>query len=429
MNEPVSSSLLSAESDKCRFEIQDLLGRGGMGDVFKAWDAELEQDVALKSLRGSASADPFTLERFKLELKLARRIKHVNVAQVHDLVTQDGVRYLSMEYVDGKPLSDILAAKGRLSVRVALAILRQVCSGVQAAHEVGVIHRDLKPHNVMISRRSGRAIVLDFGIARETGGGELTEAGVILGSPQYMSYEQLAGLPVTPRSDVYSLGILLFELVTGVSPFRVPGAAASTLRALREVAPDPRTHDAGLPDYVSEATARCLDPDPGARFATPMALLRFLDEARRQPDVETEPEVSTTVQIDSGVIPIAAAPAALVALPDGPERREILSRLERIGLRVELVDDGMQAVEACFAASYPIILLGGVLDRMDGFTACQLMRRNPKAEDARIMLLLAGDATGREAFAREVGATDVLRRPLNVHALTRKVRTMLSEMA
>jgi len=320
MSQPLPNQLVSAGKDSCRFELRELLGRGGMGEVFRAWDTELEQDVALKSLRASASSDPITLERFKLELKLARRIKHVNVAPIHDLIVQDGVRYLAMEYVDGKPLSAILAAKGRLPVRVALAIMRQVCSGVQAAHEVGVIHRDLKPANVMISRKSGRAIVLDFGIARDTGGSDLTEAGLVLGSPQYMSYEQLAGLPVTPRSDVYALGILLYEMVTGTSPFRVPGAAASTLRALREVAPDPRTQDPSLPDWLCDAIIRCLSPKPDERFATPIALVRCLDEGRKLSEVEVGPEISTTLQVDSAEIPIAAAPAALIALPEGSER-------------------------------------------------------------------------------------------------------------
>ena len=423
MNQPIPSSVTSASEDEPRFEIRELLGRGGMGDVFNAWDSVLDQPVALKSLRASAATDPIVLERFKMELKLARRIKHVNVAQVHDLVVQDGVRYLSMEYVDGKPLSDILAAKGKLPVRVALAILRQVCSGVQAAHEVGVIHRDLKPHNVMISRKTGRAIVLDFGIARETGGSALTEAGLIVGSPQYMSYEQLSGLPVTPRSDVYSLGILFYEMVTGVSPFRVPGASSSTLRALREVPPDPRTQVPDLPNFVAEAVLHCLAKNAEDRPASPMALVRELDRGRQ---AECEPpEISTTLSTDSGDIAIAAAPAALVALPANPERDDIRDRLERLGMRVDLVDDGMQAVESCFAGDYAVIVLGAALTRMDGFTACQLLRRNPRAAESSILLLLDGDATGREAFARQVGATDVVRRPLNVHAFSRKVRELL----
>lgn len=423
MTQPLLDSPTNATADESRFRIRELIGRGGMGDVYQAWDAELEQEVALKSLRASAASDPIVLERFKRELKLARRIKHVNVAQVHDLVVQDGVRYLSMEFVDGKPLSDILAAKGRLPVRVAMAIMRQVCSGVQAAHEVGVIHRDLKPHNIMISRRTGRAIILDFGIAREAGASDLTEAGLIVGSPQYMSYEQLSGRPVTARSDVYSLGILFYELVTGASPFRVPGATSSTLRALREVAPDPRTQVPDLPAFVAEAILRCLSKDPQERPAGPMVLIRELDEGRRS--AAAPPEISTTLSTDSGDIAIAAAPAALVALPEGAEREEVRDRLERLGMRVDLVEDGMQAVESCFADQFAVIVLGAALPRMDGFTACQLLRRNPRAEDSRILLLLEGDASGRDAFARQVGATDVVRRPLNVHAFARKVRELL----
>lgn len=408
-----------------RYRILDLLGRGGMGDVYKAWDDELEMLVALKALRSSAAHDPLVLARFKQEVKLARRIKHVNVAQVHDLVEQDATRYLAMEYVDGKALNEILAAKGRLPIHVALGILVQVCRGVQAAHDVGVIHRDLKPHNVMLTRRHGRAMILDFGIAREAGAPELTEAGIILGSPQYMSYEQLAGQPVTPRSDLYAIGILLFEMVTGVSPFRVPGASAATLRALREVPPDPRQHEARLPEFVVQAIGRCLAKEPADRFASAEELATFL--SRHRAEEPREGALSTTLETTSGeLITVGPGPTALVALAESGDRDLIADRLERLGCAVELASDGSAAVDAALRRPYSLIILGARLDRLDGLTACQLLKGNPRLADTHVVVVLGETDPGGEAFARQAGAADVVRAPVNVHALSRTVRRCLT---
>src|SRR5436190_22092372 len=168
-NSVMESTAQTAVASRQRFTLVEVIGRGGMGEVWKAWDGELEMEVALKSLRPTVARDPNVLARFRREARIARRIKHVNVAQMYDLVELDGVRYLSMEFVEGKTLKEIVAAKRSVPVHVALGFMRQICSGVQAAHDAEVIHRDLKPHNIMVTRRHGRICVLDFGIAREVG--------------------------------------------------------------------------------------------------------------------------------------------------------------------------------------------------------------------------------------------------------------------
>jgi serine/threonine-protein kinase len=408
-----------------RFEILELLGRGGMGEVYKAWDRELEVPVALKSLRPSAAHDPAVVARFRREAKLARRIKHLNVAQMHDLVEIARAKYLCMEYVDGKSLRGILDSKRAVPVHVALGIMRQVCGGVQAAHDVGVIHRDLKPHNVMITRKHGRACILDFGIAREVGAADSTEAGIILGSPQYLSYDQLAGQPVTAASDVYQLGILLYEMVTGVSPFRAPGASAAALRALREIPPDPRQHERRIPQFLADVILRCLSRFPDDRPQSPVDLWRAIEAGEASLPPPDPTEVTAVIETDSGTIALGANPSVLLAAPPGPERDDMADRLARLGCDVTVTSDGLQALDRANAQRYSLAVLAAGLPQLDGLTACQLMRRMTASKDTPVVMLLDGQDGGREAFARQVGASDVIHTPLNVHAFMRSIRSLL----
>ena len=408
-----------------RYELIDLIGRGGMGEVYKAWDHELETVVALKSLRAAVAGDPKVLERFRREAKLARRIKHVHVAQMYDLVEWRGQRYLSMEHVDGQSLKSILVRKGKLPVHVALSLMRQACAGVHAAHEVGVIHRDLKPHNIMVTRRGARACILDFGIARELGEEDVTEVGVILGSPQYLSYEQLAGRPVTPRSDIYQLGLLLYELVTGIAPFRAPGAGTAALRALREVPPDPRTVEPKLPAFVAEAILRCLQKWPDDRFGTALDL----GAALRAPKCEIDaglvgPDELPVLELDGSSISISA-PTALVAVEAAAERDAVIDRLTRLGCLVTVARDGMDALEQAHAQTFSLAVFGATLKGVDGLTACQILKRTPLGAETPVVLVLDAGDDGRVAFAHEAGAAAVIRSPLNVHALARTVRDLV----
>ncbi len=414
---------------KERYEILDLLGRGGMGEVYKAWDAELEVPVALKALRASVASDPRVLARFKREAKLARRIKHVHVAQMHDLVEWRGQRYLCMEFVEGQSIKSLLTRKARFPVHVALALIRQTCAGLQAAHEEGVIHRDLKPQNVMVTRRTGRACILDFGIARDVGDDEMTEAGVILGSPQYMSYEQIAGLPVGMPSDIYQLGLLLYEMVTGVSPFRAPGTGTAALRALREVPPDPRTIEPRLPASVAEIILRCLQKWPSDRFPSARAMLSALEALDAAPRHGAEsialaqPPVPE-VELDGGTVAVSAAPSALVALNSQADRQAVVDRLGKLGCTVTLARDGTDALRRAHAETFALVILGATLAGVDGLTACQVLRQSIGGATPVLVVLDAGDE-GRTAFAHQAGASAVLRAPLNVHALSRTVRDLV----
>src|SRR5271168_658660 len=190
-----------------RYEVVRLLGQGGMGAVYQAHDKELDRQVAIKVIRADMAANPEILRRFKQELILARQITHKNVIRIFDLGQADGIKFITMEYIEGENLQSLLRTKKKLEPTEAANILAQVCRALEAAHSEGVIHRDLKPQNIMVDK-SGRAYVMDFGIARSMLGAGLTQTGALIGTPDYMSPEQAKGQPLDARSDLFSIGII-----------------------------------------------------------------------------------------------------------------------------------------------------------------------------------------------------------------------------
>jgi hypothetical protein len=244
-----------------RYRVIGLLGRGGMGEVYRADDLKLGQPVALKFLPRLLADDPARLERFYAEVRIARQVSHPNVCRVYDVGEMEGQYYLSMEYVDGEDLASLLRRIGRLPPDKALDIAREICAGLSAAHDKGVLHRDLKPANIMVDGR-GRAKITDFGLA--VAAGEATE-GEMSGTPAYMAPEQLSGKGASIRTDIYSLGLVLYELYTGKRAFE--GATFQELkRKHSEEAPaSPSTVSPGFDPVVERVILRCLEKDPGRR--------------------------------------------------------------------------------------------------------------------------------------------------------------------
>lgn len=243
-----------------RYRVIGLLGRGGMGEVYRADDLTLGTPVALKFLPPEAARDPAMLERFRAEVRIARTVAHTHVCRVYDIGEVDGRHFLSMEYVDGEDLATLLRRIGRLPSDKAVEIARQIAAGLAAAHEKGVLHRDLKPANVMIDGQ-GRARLTDFGLAVLT----RDAAAEIAGTPAYMAPEQIAGLAATTQSDIYSLGLVLYELFTGKKPFEAQ-SLVEWREAHAETPPTaPSVHTADLDPSVERLILRCLEKDPARR--------------------------------------------------------------------------------------------------------------------------------------------------------------------
>ena len=266
-----------------RYRIEQILGRGGMGIVYKANDTQLDETVAIKTLPGDVmTRSPEELERFKREIRLARKITHRNVLRTYDYGEAEGVYFISMECVRGYTLAELLAEAPdhRLAPRVALGIARQICRGLQAAHEQGIIHRDIKPQNVLIDHK-GEVKLMDFGIARMAEAKEgMTQAGLIVGTPHYMSPEQVQGKQLDPRSDVYSMGVLLYEMLVGMKPFSAPSLTAVLAAHLTETPKAPIDQRPEIGREVNSIVVRCLAKNPKDRYPDAGALLHDLDQVQ-----------------------------------------------------------------------------------------------------------------------------------------------------
>jgi predicted Ser/Thr protein kinase len=250
-----------------RYDLLGELGRGGMGVVYKARDRETEDIVALKVLKPEIAARPDVIGRFKSELRLARKVTHKNVCRIHELLRFGDTVAIAMEYVEGESLRAFLERFGTVPLRRGIEWIKQICSVLAEAHGQGIVHRDLKPENIMIDKR-GRAKVMDFGIARSFEGETATGTGTIIGTPAYMSPEQAEGKPADPRSDIYSLGLTMYEMFAGQPAFEADTPVALAFKQVHEPPRRPRDLEPSMPPAVEKAILRCVEKNPVNRFQT-----------------------------------------------------------------------------------------------------------------------------------------------------------------
>jgi serine/threonine protein kinase/tetratricopeptide (TPR) repeat protein len=260
-----------------RYQVESVLGVGGMGKVYKAHDRELDRTVALKILRQDVVADPMALQRFKQELKLASRISHPNILRIHDLGECRGMKFISMQYVEGGDLLQLLQREGPLSVSRAVPIMVQLCEALQAAQSANVIHRDLKPQNILLGE-GDHIFVSDFGLAKsiEASMAGVTRDGAILGTPKYMSPEQVQGKPVDQRADIYSLGLIFYEILAGKLPFTGNSTYELMYQRVHELPRRPEEFNSQIPAYLSAIVLRCLERDPDLRYQSGAEILADL---------------------------------------------------------------------------------------------------------------------------------------------------------
>ena len=292
-----------------RYQVIEELGAGGMGRVYRVLDRKLDEEVALKLIKYDLAYDRKTLERFRDELKTTRQVVHKNVARLFDLNEAGGIPYITMEYVRGENLRRLIKKVGRLDAAQAVRFATQICRGLAEAHRRDIVHRDLKPHNIMIDE-DGSALVMDFGLARLMSSVERTEKGAVEGTPAYVSPEQIEGQAADRRSDLYSLGIVLYEMVTGHPPFKADSPGALAMKHLTELPRNPRETNPDVPAALSRVIMKCLEKRPERRYQSAEQVLTDLGRV--------EQELST------GSIPVTPTDVPEEPVDPAPTRKRIL---------------------------------------------------------------------------------------------------------
>jgi serine/threonine-protein kinase len=305
-----------------RYQIIEELGHGGMGRIYRAVDNKLNEEVALKLIRPEIAADKRTLERFHNELKLARKISHPNVGRMYELLEENGVHFITMEYVPGEDLKSSIRRFGQLPIGKSISITKQICEGLAEAHKIGVIHRDLKPSNIMVDKE-GNAKVMDFGIARSLKTKGITGEGVSVGTPEYMSPEQVEGKEAEQRSDIYSLGIILYEMLTGRVPFEGDTPFTIGVKHKSEIPRNPKELNAQIPEDLSRLILRCLEKDEEKRYQSAGEVRSGLERIERGiPTIErvvptkkplTSKEMTVTFGLKKLLIPALAVFILIIA--------------------------------------------------------------------------------------------------------------------
>ena len=390
-----------------RYEILEQLGGGGMAIVYKGRDTILNRLVTIKILRPEYTSDEDFVRRFRREAQSVASLSHPNIVSIYDVGREDEIHYLVMEYIDGENLKTVIKREGAISPERAVQFARQVCDALEHAHENKIVHRDVKPHNILITR-TGKAKLTDFGIAMETGTATMTHTDTIVGSVHYLSPEQARGEPAGPKSDIYSIGVVLFEMLTGTVPFAGDSPISVALKHIQETPPPPSKIRPGIPHALEQVVCRALEKSVDRRFGSAGDMSRALENSVR----DSSGDVTRFIPLDEEATRIIRGEELKSARQERPVQKK---RLTRGGWAALLVLLGILIAGGAFALNMFINVPEVEVPSVKGMLQ----------EDARLTLENKGlQVAVKEAFHSSVQAGYVIEQDIEPGRPVKKNRVV-----